>query len=122
MIGFAILPIRGVLYTLSDNPIAIVSVQLLDGVGAGVFGVLSVIVVADLTQGTGRYNLLLGIITTAQSIGAALSNLASGYIVNAWGFNAGFLFLAVLAFVAFLTYLALVPETLSKHNQIFSNH
>ena len=53
LIGFAILPIRGLLYTLSANPFFIVSVQLLDGIGAGIFGVLSVMVVADLTRGPG---------------------------------------------------------------------
>lgn len=113
LIGFAVLPIRGFLYTLSDHPFFIVSVQLLDGIGAGIFGVLSVIVVADLTQGTGRYNLVLGAIATTQSIGASLSNLVSGYIVNAWGFNAGFLFLASVAAFAFVIYSLFVPETKS---------
>src|ERR1700683_1107172 len=30
--GFVILPIRGALYTLSDNPVWLVGVQLLDGI------------------------------------------------------------------------------------------
>ena len=111
LIGFAILPIRGFLYILSDNPFYIVCVQLLDGIGAGIFGVLSVVVVADLTQGTGRYNLVLGAIATAHSIGASLSNVVSGYIVNAWGFNTGFLFLASVAAAAFVVYYLFVPET-----------
>ncbi len=111
LIGFAILPIRGFLYTLSDNPFFIVAVQLLDGIGAGIFGVLSVIVIADLTQGTGRYNLVLGAIATAQGIGASLSNLVSGYIVNDWGYNAGFLFLAAVAALALAIYGIVMPET-----------
>ena len=72
---------------------------------------LSVIVVADLTQGAGRYNLTLGAIATDQGIGASLSNLMSGYIVNEWGFNAGFLFLAAIAALAFIVYCLFVPET-----------
>lgn len=111
LIGFAILPIRGLLYILSDNPFYIVCVQLLDGIGAGIFGVLSVVVVADLTQGTGRYNLVLGAIATAHSIGASLSNVVSGYIVNAWGFNIGFLFLASVAALAFIIFGLMMPET-----------
>ena len=111
LIGFAILPIRGLLYILSDNPFFIVSVQLLDGIGAGIFGVLSVVVVADLTQGTGRYNLVLGAIATAQSLGASLSNVVSGYIVNAWGFNTGFVFLASVAALAFTIFGLMMPET-----------
>jgi hypothetical protein len=39
--GFTILPVRAVLYTLSDNSFWLVGVQLLDGVGAGVFGALT---------------------------------------------------------------------------------
>jgi MFS family permease len=111
LIGFAILPIRGLLYILSDNPFYIVSVQLLDGIGAGIFGVLSVVVVADLTQGTGRYNLVLGAIATAQSLGASLSNVVSGYIVNAWGFSTGFVFLAAVAALALAIFGLMMPET-----------
>lgn len=44
---------RGFLYTLSDNSYWLVSVQLLDGVGAGVFGALFPLVVQDVTHGTG---------------------------------------------------------------------
>ena len=58
--GFAVLPVRGVLYTLTTNPSALVAVQLLDGIGAGIFGVVGVLVIADLTRGTGRFNLVQG--------------------------------------------------------------
>jgi hypothetical protein len=64
--GFAILPIRAVLYTLSDNRFWLVGVQLLDGGGAGIFGALTPLVIADIMRGTGRYNLALGAIATAQ--------------------------------------------------------
>ncbi len=46
LVGFAVLPIRGVLYTLTQNPYALVSIQVLDGVGAGIFGALFFIVIA----------------------------------------------------------------------------
>ena len=55
--GFAILPIRAVLYTFSDNSFWLIGVQLLDGVGAGIFGALTPLVIADIMRGTGRYNL-----------------------------------------------------------------
>jgi hypothetical protein len=63
--GFAILPIRAALYTLSDNSFWLVGVQVLDGVGAGIFGALTPLVVADIMRGTGRYNLALGAVATA---------------------------------------------------------
>ncbi len=76
--GFAILPIRAALYTLSDNSFWLIGVQLLDGVGAGVFGALTPLVIADIMRGTGRYNLAQGAIATVQGIGASLSGLAVG--------------------------------------------
>jgi MFS family permease len=69
MLGFCVLPVRGLLYTLSSNPYILVSIQILDGIGAGIFGVLSVLVVADLTRGTGRFNITNGTISTATGIG-----------------------------------------------------
>lgn len=112
LIGFAVLPIRGMLYTLTVNPYLLVGIQLLDGIGAGVFGVLSVLVVADLTRGTGRFNLTQGALATATGLGAALSNLVSGYIVKAAGFDSGFLFLAAIAALGLAFYAWVMPETL----------
>ena len=111
LIGFAILPIRGVLYTLTHNPYALVGIQLLDGVGAGIFGVVGVLVIADLTRGTGRFNLMQGALATATGIGAALSNVMTGYVVKAGGFNAGFLTLSAIAAVALAFYGIAMPET-----------
>ena len=109
--GFAILPIRGVLYTLSDDPYWLVGVQLLDGVGAGIFGALFPIVVADLTRGTGRFNVSQGAVATAQGIGASLSNTLAGFIVAKAGFGTAFLSLGAIAAAALLLFWLTVPET-----------
>jgi predicted MFS family arabinose efflux permease len=111
LIAFSVLPIRGVLYTLTLNPRALVAIQILDGVGAGIFGVVSVLVIADLTQGTGRFNLTLGAISTAVGIGASLSQVIAGSIVHHFGSNAGFLFLAAVALAAFGILYFFMPET-----------
>ena len=109
--AFAILPIRGVLYTLSDDREWLVAVQLLDGVGAGIFGALAPLVVADLMRGTGRYNVSLGAVATVQGIGASLSNTVAGMIVVNAGYSIAFLTLAAVAAVAFATFLFAMPET-----------
>jgi len=111
LVGFAVLPIRGVLYTLTQNSHALVAIQLLDGVGAGIFGALFFIVVADLTKGTGRYNLALGASGACWGLGAALSNGVAGFIVNAFGYSAAFLFLSACALAAVLLFSLGVPET-----------
>ncbi len=112
LIGFAVLPIRGLLYCLSVNPYYLVGVQLLDGIGAGIFGVVSVLVVADLTKGTGRFNFTQGALATATGVGAGQSNLLAGFVVKAAGFNAGFVTLAAIAAAAALFYALAMPETL----------
>jgi MFS family permease len=112
--GFAVLPVRGVLYTLTQDPFALVSIQVLDGVGAGIFGALFFIVIADLTKGTGRYNLAQGAASACWGLGAALSNSVAGYIVDMAGYSAAFLFLAASASIAFLMFLVAMPETRSE--------
>jgi MFS family permease len=111
LVGFAVLPIRGVLYTLGHDPAYLIAVQLLDGIGAGIFGVVGVLVVADLTRGTGRFNLMQGALATATGLGAALSNLATGAVVKAAGFDAGFLMLAGIAALALGFFAFAMPET-----------
>jgi predicted MFS family arabinose efflux permease len=114
LIAFGVLPVRGVLYTFTHNTVALVAIQILDGIGAGIFGVVSVLVVADLTKGTGRFNLSLGAISTAVGIGASLSQVVAGSIVQHFGFNAGFLFLAAVAAGAFCILCFFMPETRDK--------
>jgi hypothetical protein len=46
---------------------------------------------AELTRGTGRYNLALGASGACWGLGAALSNGAAGFIVDAFGFSAAVL-------------------------------
>lgn len=111
LIAFIALPIRGVLFTLSDQPSFVIPVQILDGVGAAVFGVLSVLVVADLTKGTGHFNLTQGAMATATGIGASLSMLLAGLIVEYVSYEAAFLSLAAVATIALLVFWTLMPET-----------
>jgi predicted MFS family arabinose efflux permease len=111
LVALAVLPVRGVLFTLTTSPVGIVGIQLLDGVAAGIFGVISVIIASDLMRGTGRFNLAQGLTSLAVGIGAGLSNLVSGYIVQAFGYQAGFLSLAAIALCALLFFAGWMPET-----------
>ena len=112
--GFAVLPIRAVLYTLSNNSFWLIGVQVLDGVGAGIFGALTPLVVADIMRGTGRYNLALGAIATAQGIGASLSGLLAGLIVDRAGYTVTFLALGGAATVALIAFAIGMPETANR--------
>jgi predicted MFS family arabinose efflux permease len=109
--AFAVLPIRAALYTLSDNAFWLIGVQLLDGVGAGVYGALTPLVIADIMRGTGRYNLAQGAVATTQGVGASISALFAGEVVDHFGYSVSFLALAAAAAFAFLVFLGFMPET-----------
>jgi len=111
MIALVLLPIRGILFSLTDSPVAIVAIQLLDGVAAGIFGVISVIIASDLMRGTGRFNLAQGLVALATGLGATMSNLVAGFVVQAFGYSIGFVTLAMIAIIALLFFAILMPET-----------
>ena len=97
LVGLAILTLRGGLYTLSDNAWWLVAVQTLDGVGAGIYGAILPVIVADLMRGTGRFNVAQGAVITAQGLGAALSTALAGVVVVHFGYSAAFLTLGGVA-------------------------
>lgn len=109
--GFAILPIRAVLYTFSDNSEWLIGVQLLDGVGAGIFGAITPLVLADLMRGTRRYNIAQGAVATLQGVGASTSGLVAGLIVDRFGYSPAFFEAATVAVIALATLALLMPET-----------
>jgi MFS family permease len=111
LVAFVTLPIRGFLFTLTDSPLGVVGIQLLDGVAAGIFGVISIIVAADLMRGTGRFNLAQGLVALSTGLGAGSSNLFSGFMVQAFGYTVGFVTLAVIAVGGLIFFALLMPET-----------
>src|SRR5215813_6302429 len=61
LIGFGVLPIRALLFALIEDPLFLVGFQLLDGISGAIIGVLTILVAADITHGSGRFNLAQGI-------------------------------------------------------------
>ena len=111
LIAFSVLPIRAALYPVSDNVFWLLAVQLLDGVGAGIYQALTPLVIADIMRGTGRYNLAQGAVATTQAVGAAISGLFAGAVVDRFGYSMAFFCLAAAAAVAWAVFFLLMPET-----------
>jgi MFS family permease len=111
LLAFAVLPIRAALYIFSDNAFWLIGVQLLDGVGAGIYGALTPLVIADIMRGSGRFNLAQGAVATTMGIGASISALFAGEMVDHFGYSASFLALGAAAAVAFLVFVGFMPET-----------
>lgn len=111
LLGFAVLPIRGVLYTLTSSVPLLVAIQTLDGVANSIFVVASAVFIADRTRGTGRFNLTMGAFGMVVGIGAAMSNTVAGIITERTGFRISFLVLAAIAGLALLSLFMFVPNT-----------
>ena len=114
LLGFGVLPFRAVLYTLAHGNVTLIAIQLLDGVANAIFGVVAVLVVADRTRGTGRFNLVQGALATAIGLGAALSTTFGGKLIQHLSYRVSFLALGVVALGAFVLLWLGVPETLPK--------
>ena len=112
LVGYGVLPVRGLLYTLTHFTPALIAVQLLDGVANAIFGVVSILVITDLTRGTGRFNLAAGALAAMVGLGAAFSNAVGGEMVRHASFNGSFLGLAGIAALAVAVLAFGVPETL----------
>jgi len=111
IVAFAALPIRGLLFATVTNPYLLVAVQLLDGVTAAVFAVMVPLVIADVTRGTGRFNLGQGIVGTTIGIGASVSTTYAGYLSDHFGSPIAFLGLTAAATLGLVAVWALMPET-----------
>jgi MFS family permease len=114
LLGFAALPARAAILALNSDPWVIVAAQMLDGICGAVLGVLVPLSLADITRGSGRFNLAQGIAASATGIGAALSTAVGGYLATKFGSGTAFLGLAITAAAAFITLLVAMPETAPK--------
>lgn len=125
LIGLGIVPIRcailGGLLTLKGDDDAslllqglILSTQLLDGVGAGIFGTMYILVTSDISGGTGRFGLTLGLTTAAMSIGGTVSGYLGQALAQDRGYLNAFWILMTMSLVPTLTYLFFMPETLPE--------
>jgi MFS family permease len=111
LIGLSALPIRAVCFALIREPLLLANVQLLDGISAAAIGVLTPLVIADITKGTGRFNLGQGIVGTFSGIGAAVSTTVSGYVAQRFGGAAGFYWIVAVGLTAVAICWAFMPET-----------
>ena len=111
LIGFATLALRNVLTVVSHNEYYLISLQALDGIAMGLYGVLLTLVTADLAKGTGRFNFLQGAVQSSMGLGGMLSNALFGFIAKTMGFNASFWGLALAAVAGGVLYQTAMPET-----------
>jgi MFS family permease len=111
LLGLAMVPIRSGLFALTADPALLIIIQLLDGFSGATLGVLTTLIIADLTNGTGRFNLAQGLAGTFSGVGASLSTLITGIVTQRFGYSAGLLSATGMGLMAVVIVLAFMPET-----------
>lgn len=81
----------------------IVVTQILDGIGAGITGVILPVFMAYALQGSGHINAALLCTLTSGAVGGALSRGVAGALVVRFGYESAYLFLAGVAFIGLAT-------------------
>ncbi len=111
--GFAVLPLRALVFAWNSEPFVLIAAQILDGISGAVLGVLTALTIADVTAGSRRFNLAQGVVGTISGLGASASTALFGQIMGAFGRAAAFMGIAAVAFAALLLLWRLMPETRS---------
>jgi predicted MFS family arabinose efflux permease len=110
-VAFLALPVRILLYSFTNEPWELVALQVFDGIGAGIYGVVIAVICADLTREKGGFNSLQGILATALAVGGVLGPLLAGPLVQHLGFGAAFRAFALVAAAGALLFILMMPET-----------
>src|SRR5712691_6488194 len=111
LVGFGTEAARALLFSVVSEPWVMILVQLLDGVTGAVITVLTILVITDLTTGTGRFNLAQGVVGTLTGIAAATSTAVSGFIVSRCGDWVGFASMAAVTVAGLALVWTALPET-----------
>lgn len=111
---YFVLMVRAILYVLFTQPIFLLCNQVLDGIGAGIFSIVAIVITSDLAKDSGRFNFMQGLIIFCISIGSALSNVMGGLVAERVGINASFLVLSFIALLGGIFYSIFMPETKDK--------
>ena len=115
LLGWGLIPVQGLLYAALPGLFALVVGNALNAVSGAIFGVTMTVVVADLTQRTGCFNLTLGALGVAISGGASLSTLFTGMSAGAFGARLAVLGLALVGLGGLLLLWAHMPQTQLPH-------
>jgi MFS family permease len=117
LIGLSALTLRALLFAVTTNPLLLIWIQLLDGISGSTLGVLTALIVADLTKGTGRFNLAQGFLGTLSGIGASLGTTFFSLVSGNFGGAIGFISIAAVALSPVLIVWFWMPETMPSNTK-----
>jgi MFS family permease len=106
--------VRILLFATTSDPRIVIAIQCLDGVTGSIITVLTILVVADVTKGTGRFNLAQGVFGTLTGFASAISPGIFSALVLRFGDAAGLLTMALGLGVGIVVLWLAMPETKPK--------
>jgi len=111
LLGFIMLPLKGLLFASITTPALVVATQALDGIAAACFGIMVPLIVSDVAARSGHFTLSLGVAGFAIGIGGTLSTPAAGWLADHFGTPLAFSGLTGVGIAAVLLVLFAMPET-----------
>ncbi len=110
VLGMLALPLRGALLTFNSSALWLVPIEVLDGISGAAFGVLLPLVTSDITRGSGRFNLCMGILGLVIGLAATLSTSLAGLAADR-SLHDAFLLLTWAGIGGVLLAWGVLPET-----------
>lgn len=111
LVGWASLPLRGLLLAVLPGAWLPIGAQAIGGVSAAVFGVMFPLLAADITRGTSHFNLCMGALGLAMFLGAGLSTTLGGWFADQFGMQVAFVVLSFVGLLGTLVLWLAMPET-----------
>jgi MFS family permease len=111
LLGWAALPIRGVMLAILPGAWPLVAGQAVSGLSAAVFGVALPLLASDFTLGMSHFNLCMAILGLAIFVGAGISTTMAGELADTAGMHVAFFVLAAIGAVGWLAVWLFMPET-----------
>lgn len=121
MAGIVTLPLRCALIILWKDAgnTKLLLTQILDGLEGGLMGLIHPYLVADITFGTGRFNVVMGLTASCFGLGGTLSNFIGQHIVENYGHVASLMGSLLLSIIPIVIFGCFMPETLGDRG---ANH
>lgn len=117
---FLAVPVRGALLASVSASAPLALIQLLDGVSAAGFGVMLPLMAADLTRGTQRFTLCMGLFGLAAGLGATISTAVAGEIADRYGNGVALWALSVAGLCSVLLIVTALPETRAESQEVLA--
>ena len=102
MLALLVMPVRAAMAASTDAPFMMIPVQILDGLAAGILGVVVPSFIVVLLRGSGHVNAGQSVVMLMQGVGAAMSPALTGTIAGHYSFATAFSVLSAIALMGVL--------------------